>query len=291
MTIQLNEASRQNMVNRMQDGYQDFDGGEANGDITPQSGSGSENSISNDSAGNAEANLLRQVSDAPVISDVFRQIKEAYEMSKRFDRNRWDFSIELNQLLDLGAPTHVVRMLVCDGWLEHQREVASDEGRKFVPESDVVLKTDSCFVLTDKGIAIADKVTESNKKIDRTDEAVSAEGPHWNSDLREYWVGEKLIKRFRWRAANQEKVLEAFAQQGWPHRIDDPLPQDEKICPKQRLHDTIKCLNRKHVSEGVVRFRGDGTGRGVLLVFLESDPGDSSTTSAAPVDPTVPNVS
>ena len=88
--------------------------------------------------------------------------------------------------------------------------------------------------------------------------------PLWDREARELRVGNVVIKRFKWPAENQERVLDAFEAKGWPPRIENPLDQHPSICPKRRLHDTIKCLNRKQLNE-LIKFRGDGTGRGVLF--------------------------
>ncbi len=55
----------------------------------------------------------------------------------------------------------------------------------------------------------------------------------------------------------------AFQEEGWPVRIDDPLPPVSESEPKQRLRETIRSLNRNQ-KERLVRFKGDGTGEGVL---------------------------
>lgn len=86
--------------------------------------------------------------------------------------------------------------------------------------------------------------------------------PRWDPLKREFSYGGKLLKRFRRSAPNQERLLAAFEESGWPQRIDDPLPVDAEIVPAQRLHDTIKQLNRTLV-EPLLHFHGDGTGRGV----------------------------
>ena len=88
--------------------------------------------------------------------------------------------------------------------------------------------------------------------------------PVWDRERRELRLGEIVVKRFKWPAENQELVLNAFEDLGWPPRISNPLVAHPTICPKRRLHDTLKCLNRKQVNE-LVKFRGDGTGLGVLL--------------------------
>ena len=81
------------------------------------------------------------------------------------------------------------------------------------------------------------------------------------------------MKRFKWTAANQETILVAFEEEGWPARIDDPLPQQPEQDPKRRLSDTIKCLNRKQTNE-LIRFRGDGTGEGVTWELIGQDDSD-----------------
>ncbi len=95
----------------------------------------------------------------------------------------------------------------------------------------------------------------------------TAPQPVWDRARRELRLGNKLIKRFKWPAENQERVLDAFEDNGWPTHISDPLEAHDSICPKRRLHDTIKCLNRKQIN-GLIKFRGDGTGKGVLLQFV-----------------------
>ncbi len=85
------------------------------------------------------------------------------------------------------------------------------------------------------------------------------------------WTGNELsfehrtIKRFRRPARNQQMVLAVFQEEGWPRRIDNPIPADEKCDAQLRLHDSIKSLNRNHILDpSPIRFRGDGTGTGVI---------------------------
>ena len=83
-----------------------------------------------------------------------------------------------------------------------------------------------------------------------------------------YFAG-RIVKRFPRAARNQEIVLCAFEEEGWPYRIDDPLPPSGNVDPKRRLHDTIKWLNRDHEAQ-VLAFMGDGTGEGVRWRSLVS---------------------
>jgi hypothetical protein len=68
------------------------------------------------------------------------------------------------------------------------------------------------------------------------------------------------------------RILKAFQEEGWPVRIDDPLPFQKGIDSKSRLRDTVKALNR---SQQVLRFHLDGTGEGVRWELL-NDPSSAN---------------
>ena len=84
-------------------------------------------------------------------------------------------------------------------------------------------------------------------------------------------LGGLVVKQFKLPAPNQETILAAFEEEDWPPRIDDPLPPKSNLAGKNRLHDTIKCLNRNH-RKRLLRFNGDGTGEGVLWAALGAGP-------------------
>jgi hypothetical protein len=100
--------------------------------------------------------------------------------------------------------------------------------------------------------------------------ALSASKPQWDAAYRELRLGKCVVKEYRVPSVNQEAILSAFQEEGWPHRIDDPLPPQENIEPKCRLHDAIKRLNRSQ-KDRLIRFRGDGTGEGVCWEYAEAD--------------------
>lgn len=84
--------------------------------------------------------------------------------------------------------------------------------------------------------------------------------PQWNSARGELsWDG-SICKRFRQRARNQKTILDAFQEEGWPERIDDPLPGDSKANRRQRLADALRRLN----DNTHLRFEFDGTTEGIL---------------------------
>jgi hypothetical protein len=221
-------------------------------------------------------------------------LREAHDSASKFGRSSWDFAIERSQFADAGISTHVLRSLVCRNWISHKRETTdpSEARRTFDAETDLVFSDRTCFVITKQGYQFVNSLaieqstqhltipkeevmsthhtepknigqdrnltngsqTKGNRRLDLV----------WDRNKRELRVGDQVVKRFKWPAENQERVLDAFQSAGWPLRIDDPLMPHPEICPKRRLHDTLKCLNRKQANE-LIKFRGDGTGLGVLL--------------------------
>jgi hypothetical protein len=83
---------------------------------------------------------------------------------------------------------------------------------------------------------------------------------------------EVLVKRFKQPAANQELILEAFQEEAWPSRIDDPLHPAFDQNSKQRLHSTISNLNRCQENR-LIHFEGGGDGKSVCwrLLLAPSD--------------------
>ena len=89
--------------------------------------------------------------------------------------------------------------------------------------------------------------------------------PRWDGGRRQLWLGGRLLKEFRQPAPNQTALLDAFERRGWASHIVDPLPPEAGEREDQatlRLQETVKNLNRGF-PPGTIRFRGDGTGRGV----------------------------
>jgi hypothetical protein len=86
--------------------------------------------------------------------------------------------------------------------------------------------------------------------------------PHWDGDRRHLWYKGSLVKQFRGRPSTQELILAVFEEEGWPPRIDDPLPPKGDLDPKTRLRNTIARLNRAQ-RNALLWFEADGRG-GVL---------------------------
>jgi hypothetical protein len=121
-----------------------------------------------------------------------------------------------------------------------------------------------------------DDDTDDEDQADEVDLAGGSEvaiTPLWNGEpgVKELLWNGLLIKKFNQPAKNQERLLTEFQEADWPWHIDDPL--DNGPDPK-RLRDTVDSLNEYHENPGMLRFRMDGTGQGVIweLVVQASPP-------------------
>ena len=93
--------------------------------------------------------------------------------------------------------------------------------------------------------------------------------PTYDTVCRILWVGGLPVRHFRRRAENQEAILQAFQDQGWPPQIDDPSRTPEDLDPVHRLNDAIYELNARQKKPQRIRFHGDGTRRGIRWEFIE----------------------
>jgi hypothetical protein len=212
---------------------------------------------------------------APEIRRGLAQLVQASDYSRALACDAWDFAVELDQLIDLGMTTSDLRWLTKCGYVSHACEMTGshDLNRRFrSPEQNLAFAQNTCFVLTDAGLAMMGRdrgaVRDASLPVAVPISFLAETGdrtaiPHWNKDTRTFLVGDSLVKRFRVPSPNQEAVLEAFQEEGWPMTIDDPLPPVPEQQPKRRLRDTIKCLNLNQARR-LIRFRGDGTGQRVF---------------------------
>jgi len=207
--------------------------------------------------------------------EALRLLHHASEAASAQARDIWQFAVEIGQLYGAGLDNTDLRQLLCLGYLEHAWERTTDRSgqRIFRPLETLVLPKRTCFVLTAKGRdAASGLAVEKSRTVGVPSEAHCSfkEMPRWDSESRQLWWQAYLIKEFRRPAVNQETILAALEEEGWPARMDDPLPQTPGIDPKVRLHDTIKSLNRHHL-QSIICFRGDGSGTGVGWMMVGSE--------------------
>lgn len=186
----------------------------------------------------------------------------------------WEFAVGISQLSRLGLCENDLRFLVRMRFVDHATEVTSagDISREFVPTGDLFFTNRTCFVLTPDGCATAaaivntpmeESVISATKPTWSDLESISLALPTWDVARRLLILNGRIVKQFKWQAVNQETVLSVFQEEGWPGRIDDPLPPSPDVGVKRRLSDTIKCLNRNQ-RDKLLQFHGDGTGQGVI---------------------------
>jgi len=202
----------------------------------------------------------------------------------------WDFAVEIRTLRNAGLTDSDLRWMICKGYVQHAREITLpvESRRKFWTGGGLSFTRRSCFILTEHGREVAHELNSmlsppiplnytppaaSRISLDRPSAPRTpppGQTPKWDSERHEFWVENLLVKEFKLPSPNQATILMAFEEEGWPPRIDDPLPVVPSVDPKRRLNNTIKNLNRNQ-KHRVVRFMGDGTGEGVRWELV-SDP-------------------
>jgi hypothetical protein len=209
-----------------------------------------------------------------------RLLSEAYGYAVSLGRDVWDFAVEMTTLREAGLSRSDLRWLACKGYVVHGVEARSRsrQRRYFHRNGPLALRAGTCFVLTDAGAKVAEAARGISKPAGpEPAPAAKARVPHWDGARRELWVAKSLVKRFLVPADNQELLLAAFEEEGWPPRIDDPLPPHRHLDPKRRLGEAIRRLNRNQKTR-LLRFRSNGHGNGVCWELVRATarrvPGD-----------------
>lgn len=230
------------------------------------------------SVDSVSAELLQRVRRTPSFEHgllTLENLYRAYSCSLDHGCDTWEFAVEISDFLDVGVSRQELRHMVSLGWIAHKREITLPnlEQREFQNEAVHTFSDRSCFIITEKGkqqfreylnSPDYDQLNAESQISQIQPRLAVSEKPVWDGNLRELWLGETLVKRFKWPATIQFAVLDRFQELGWPSRIENPLPVKSSICPKRRLHDAIKCLNQRKEND-LIRFRGDGTGHGVIV--------------------------
>jgi hypothetical protein len=205
---------------------------------------------------------------SPAVKSVLDHLAKARNYANDVQCDPWEFAVEIHRLTSLGATANDLRWLVKKGYILHAYEVTKvdDATRRFLFPKNLAFSERSCFLAALPETAPGLKIPN----IDATDFSDSC-GPRWDAEDRTLYVGSLVVKEYRVRSPNQEAVLAAFEEEGWPHYIDDPLSPAGEQSPKQRLRDTIKCLNANQKNR-ILRFRGDGTGERVRWELLDAIP-------------------
>ena len=204
------------------------------------------------------------------------ELAKARDFARDCEQEVWQFAVNIEPLTRLGVSVSDLRWLICKGVLQHAHETKRRESpaRVFRASHSLAFGKSTCFVLTAKGQRFLQSLVAGSRDINHTLAGLlqsqrQAALPRWNGVRRELRAGEYLVKRFRCPAPNQEAVLDAFQEEDWPEAgVFDPLPPNPDKHPKQRLRDTIKCLNR-HQECAFIRFHGDGSGERIRWEYTE----------------------
>ena len=210
--------------------------------------------------------------DAMSIASGLNVLLRAFDYAQDLRTDRWEFAVEVTTLNALGMTNTDLRWLERKGLVEHADETtgSTDARRTFEKTGRLPFSDRTCVVLTDLGVELA-RSSQGKLRQPGVGESPAAghekspalyPKPHWDKTQRELWLGSHLVKRFKQPAPDQEAILDAFEEEGWPIHIDDPLPQQPNKVPERHLHDTINNLNRNQKSR-LIKFHGDGWGQGV----------------------------
>lgn len=203
------------------------------------------------------------------VRSALRLLWEACRQARQ-EEDLWQFAINLAEVHEAGATSTDLRRLVHDGLVEYRVEctAARTRRRQFQEWHNLSLPHGSCFILTKPGIAVAEQILSEDASANAGERASGersarfADRPGWDRALRILSCGDKFRKVFRQVAPRQTLILEAFEEQGWPERIDDPLPREQGMDRIRLLRDTLRNLNRT-LRGWPIRFAADGTKRGI----------------------------
>jgi hypothetical protein len=192
----------------------------------------------------------------------------AYAKQNRMSLNH--FAVPMSDFQLWGHSEMQLRVLVMEGVLLHLREttVHTSRSRQFEKGGLHSFGKTSCFLLSDTQDETLGGLLASNEIEYRGHAATPALDlastlPIWDPRKRKLMFYGMLVKHFRCPAHNQETILSAFQEEEWLPRISDPLPPISSSDSKQRLHDTIRSLNRNQANP-LIKFGGDGTGEGIV---------------------------
>lgn len=219
--------------------------------------------------------------DCAEINTALALLRKASDFAADVGELDWNFAVEIQRLTAVGVTACDLRWLLHKELISHgiEKTTTGHKQRWFDPGTSSFSER-SCFVLTEHGKTFLQQLyrQEQSKHGDllqftdppSTTQIPSSEKPLWNSQRRELTLGGVIVKQYKIPAPNQELILTCFEEDGWPDRIDDPLPAQPDITPKRRLHDAICSLNRCQ-KERLIRFMGDGSGEGVRWTRAAED--------------------
>jgi hypothetical protein len=200
----------------------------------------------------------------------YRELLQARRLSSSRRKSSLAYPVGLPSLRGKGVPHSALLLMLYQGHIEHFHLGETHRNDRHVPQrvDSLLMQEFSAFALTEAGDAYA-KNALNNKGMGFSEDALrvllemlNGPGlhPRYNKEDRLLTWGVHVVKRFRQPAGNQELLLIAAEELGWPAWFDDPLPRAPGQNPKVRLHNSINALNRNQKS-CLIHFKGDGSAR------------------------------
>lgn len=142
-------------------------------------------------------------------------------------------------------------------------ETAADDGAAGTPESCLLALTaepiDGDMARDEAADAAVDELKRESPGA--TDGQLK---PSWDKEKCELRFDNAVVRHVKRSAKNIVRILDAFEEEGWPPRIDDPLPPATET---RRLSETVRTLNDRLDR---IRFQADGSGKGIIWKPLEA---------------------
>lgn len=213
--------------------------------------------------------LVSVVLPVALIGDMqtgLRMLWRARLLAEDLHESPWTLAVDIQELREAGISRADLQWLLRQGMIEHAIESTKrgNAARRFDPVEEPIFDVRSCFILTAIGLKSLERLLHTSLvQQAQRNRPFSSPTPEWDAQIRELRLGDEVLKRFRVPACNQQLILSAFEEEGWPAKIDDPLPRTVTVHSKPRLHAAIQSLNRNQRPHRI-RFRGNGKGDGIL---------------------------
>jgi hypothetical protein len=193
----------------------------------------------------------------------YSYLLDACKDAKELGREPREWPLDYPRLRECGSGADTLQWMLFQGHVDHlERREAG-----WAVRPSAVADWRSAFALTPRGEAFGEVLLcllllpESEGEFDWAWGMlqVGLLTPRYDAEERLLSWGQHALKSYRQPSGNQETILLAAEEMGWPRVFDDPLPRPRAGNPKVRLHDAIKKLNRNQETP-LVHFKGDGTG-------------------------------
>jgi hypothetical protein len=177
---------------------------------------------------------------------------QAADYARRSGHSPWDFALDLAQARAVGVTDNELRYLVYEQLLEY---VSATPG--LPPASGagllggrLLFPPETCFILSPRAVSFA-RLVAATQPLPEVPVPSPAAGaallPDWDLENRQLSYAGLLVKRIPEGARNEECLLTAWHELHWPACMDDPLPGGGDVDGPERLHSTVKRLNRAQV--------------------------------------------